>query len=398
MWENQCHAGKGQQVLVEIGFWICLGLVIYIYAGYPMAVFLLARFINRDVRKADIEPKVTVLIAAFNEEREIERMVLNKLSQDYPSGCLEVIVISDGSTDRTDAIVEDLARRYEGRLRFQRQEPRQGKTQALNKAVILATGDILVFADANSIYSPDAIRRLVRGFADPSVGYVTGQMIYMSPDGFGIAEGSGAYMRYENLLRILETRLNSIVGVDGGIDAVRRELYVPMRPDQLPDFVLPLSVVEQHKRVVYEPEALLYEPALSVAADEFRMRVRVSLRALWALQDKRSLLNPFHYPLFAWQLLSHKVLRYGAFIPLIGVLVCNGLVVGNHPLYLGFFVMQFAFYTCAALGHLLSRLPAVPSKMLAPYYFFLLNVACAVALWKFINRQKMVLWKPRVGN
>lgn len=385
-------------MLIEVGFWICLGLVFYIYAGYPVVVFLLARIIGRDVHKACIEPRVTVLIAAFNEEREIERTVLNKLSQDYPPDCLEVIVVSDGSTDRTDEIIEDLARRNKGRVRFLRQEPRQGKTQALNRAIAHGAADIVVFADANSIYAPDAIRQLVRNFADPSMGYVTGQMIYTNPDGSGIGEGSSAYMRYENQLRVLETRLNSVVGVDGGIDAIRRELYVPMRPDQLPDFVLPLSVVEQAKRVIYEPEALLYEPALSVAADEFRMRVRVSLRALWALHDKRTLLNPLHYPLFAWQLLSHKVLRYGAFLPLIGVFVCNVLIVGSHSLYLGIFVAQLAFYVCAALGHWLSRLPAVPSKVLAPYYFVLLNLACAVALWKFINRQKMVLWKPRVGT
>lgn len=381
-----------------MGFWLCLGLVLYIYVGYPAAVFLLARFIGREVRKADIEPEVTVLIAAFNEEQEIERTVLNKLSQDYPPDRLELIVISDGSTDRTDEMVEDLAKHHPGRVRFLRQEPRQGKTQALNKAVPHATGAILVFSDANSIYAPDAIRRLVRGFADPSVGYVTGQMIYTNPDGSGIGEGSGAYMRYENLLRVLENRLSSVVGVDGGIDAVRRELYVPMRPDQLPDFVLPLNVVEQGKRVIYEPDAKLYEPALSVATDEFRMRVRVSLRALWALYDKLNLLDPFHDPLFAWQLLSHKVLRYGAFVPLAGLLVCNALAVGEHPFYLGFLVLQLSAYGLAALGHWLGRMPAVASKVLAPYYFVILNAACAVAVWKFMNRQKIVLWKPRIGN
>lgn len=373
-------------------------LVIYIYFGYPIVVFLLAQVVGSNVRKANVEPKLSVLIAAFNEEQEIERTVVNKLTQDYPPDRLEVIVVSDGSMDRTDEIVQELAERSSGRLRFLRQEPRQGKTKALNMAIAHATGDVLIFSDANSIYAPNTIRKLIRNFADPSVGYVTGQMIYTNPDGSGIGEGSGAYMRYENLLRTLETRLGSIVGVDGGIDAVRRELYVPMCPDQLPDFVLPLNVAEQGRRVVFEPQALLYEPALADATDEFHMRVRVSLRALWALYDKRSLLNPFHYPLFAWQLFSHKVLRYGAFIPLIGLLVCNGLVVGKHPFYLGFLILQLAAYGLAAVGPFLSRLPAVASKLLAPYYFVILNMACAVALWKFVNRQKIVLWKPRGGN
>ncbi len=385
-------------MMLEVGFWICLGFVLYIYVGYPAVVFLLTRIIGHNVSKADIEPTVTILIAAFNEEREIQRTVVNKLTQDYPPGCLEVIVVSDGSTDRTNAIVQSLTEHSGEQLRFLRQEPRQGKTQALNKAVMHASGDILVFSDANSIYATDAIRRLVRNFADPTVGYVTGQMVYTNPDGSGIGEGSGAYMRYENLLRVLETRLSSVVGVDGGIDAVRRELYLPMHPDQLPDFVLPLNVVEQGRRVVYEPDAKLYEPALSAASDEFGMRVRVSLRALWALYDKRNLLNPFRYPLFAWQLLSHKVLRYGAFVPITGLLFFNFLIVDKHLFYLGFLVLQLTAYGVAALGPFLSRLPASASKLLAPYYFVILNIACSVALWKFMNRRKVVLWKPRGGS
>lgn len=386
-------------MFVEIGFWICLGLVFYIYAGYPVAVSLLTKIIRCNIGKSDIEPSVTVLIAAFNEEQEIESTIINKLSQDYPTDRLEVIVVSDGSTDRTDEIVAYFAKNNGDRIKLLRQEPRQGKTQALNMAVAHASGNILVFSDANSIYAPDAIRRLVRSFADPSIGYVTGQMIYTNPDKSGIGEGSSAYMRYENFLRILETRLNSVVGVDGGIDAVRHELYQPMRPDQLPDLVLPLNVIEQGKRVIYEPSAVLYEPALSAATDEFRMRVRVSLRALWALYDKRSLLTPFRYPLFAWQLFSHKVLRYVAFIPLSGLIVFSVLTIDNHPFYLVFFILQSVAYGFVALGYLLDRLlAAAPSKILAPYYFIILNVACAIALWNFMNRRKIVLWKPRGGS
>jgi len=386
-------------MFVEIGFWACLGLVTYIYVGYLAGVFLLASILSRNVSKADIEPSITVVIAAFNEEREIESTVANKLSQDYPSDRLEVIVVSDGSTDRTDEILRGLADRSEGRLRVLRQEPRQGKTPALNMALRHTSSDIVVFADANSIYGPNALRSLVRSFADPSVGYVTGQMIYTNPADAGIGEGSGTYMSYENVLRSLENKLGSIVGVDGGIDAVRRQLYVPMRPDQLPDFVLPLSVVEQGKRVVYEPDALLYESALSHAGDELRMRVRVSLRALWALYDKRNLLNPFRFPVYSWQLVSHKVLRYGAFFFLMGTLVFNAVAaIGDHSFYRWFLVLQLAAYAFAALGHVFRRFPTKASKLMAPYYFVVLNAACALAFWKFLTRQKIVLWKPRTGS
>ena len=377
-------------------FWICLGLVVYIYVGYPAGVFLLAPIFNRSVRKADIQPRITVVIAAYNEEDDIERTIVNKLSQDYPAECLEVIVVSDGSTDRTDAIVQRLADRSEGRVRLLRQE-RQGKTQALNLAATHATGDILVFSDANSIYGPTALRSLMRSFADPSVGYVTGKMIYTNLATSGIGEESGLYMSYENLLRTLETRLGSVVGVDGGIDAVRRELYLPMRADQLPDFVLPLNVVEQGKRVVYEPDAVVYEQALSKSSDELRMRVRVSLRALWALYDKRGLFNPFRDPVFAWQLLSHKAFRYGAFIPLAGLFVFNLLALGENAFYSGFLLLQATSYAAAGIGHLLRRSPTVASKAMVPYYFVILNVACVLAFWKFVNGQKLVLWKPRGG-
>jgi cellulose synthase/poly-beta-1,6-N-acetylglucosamine synthase-like glycosyltransferase len=384
-------------MFVEIGFWVCLGLVIYIYAGYPAAVYLLGRLLKRDVGKADFEPMIAVVISAFNEEREIEQTVVNKLSQDYPQNRLEVIVVSDGSTDRTDEIVRGLVDQSKGRLRLLRQDPRQGKTQALNLALRQTSAEIIVFADANSVYAPNALRSLVRVFADSSVGYATGRMIYVNPGSSGVGEGSGTYMTYENLLRELETRLGSIVGVDGGIDAIRRELYTPMRPDQLPDFVLPLSVVLRGKRVVYEPDAMLYEPALSDAEHEFRMRVRVSLRAFWALYDKRKLLNPLRYPLFAWQVTSHKLLRYGAFMPLAGLFVFNVWVVDERPIYFLLLLLQSAFYAAAALGHIFRRSPQVHPKLLSPYYFVVLNLACVTAFWKFLLGQKMVLWTPRGG-
>lgn len=384
--------------MAEIAFWLCLGLVIYVYAGYPACAFLLALILRRDVRRADIEPRVAVITSAFNEEREIERTVLNKLSQDYPADRLEVIVISDGSTDRTDEIVRALAAGSAGRLRLLRQEPRQGKTQALNMAMRHAAADIVVFADANSIYAPTTVRSLVRNFSDPSVGYATGRMAYTNPAGTAVGEGSGSYMSYENLLRKLETRLGSIVGVDGGVDAIRRELYAPMRADQLPDFVLPLTVVERGKRVVYDPDAVVYEPALSDATEEFRMRVRVSLRALWALHDMRSLLNPLRYPLFAWQLISHKLLRYLAFLPLAGLLVFNALLFVQHGSYGEFLILQIAAYALAAIGYLFRRSGTGMSKLLVPYYFVVLNVACVVAFWKFLGGQKMVVWNPRKGT
>jgi hypothetical protein len=243
------------------------------------------------------------------------------------------------------------------------------------------------------MYRSDTVRRLVAGFADPEVGYVSGRMIYVSPDGSTVGDGCSAYMRYENWLRAQETRVGSIVGVDGGVDAVRRSLYRPMEADQLPDFVLPLDVVEQGYRVVFEPAAELCEDALAESAAEFRMRVRVALRALWALRSKARLLNPFRRPLFAWQLWSHKVLRYFSFAPLGVVCVAGVLLAGRSPAYTALFAAQVTFWLAVWAGSRGSTL--APARM--AYYFALVNAASAVAFVRFLRGQKQVLWQPRTG-
>lgn len=382
---------------VEVGAWFCLGLVAYIYVGYPILAALIAQSVNRRVFKSAIHPSVTVVISAFNEEGDIEHTIRNKLAQDYPPELLSIIVVSDESTDRTDEIVESISSDTPNRVTLLRQVPRQGKTQALNLAVSRCASEIVVFSDANSLYEAQAIQTMVRNFADPTVGYVTGRMVYTNPAGSGFGEGAGKYMDYENVLRSIETRLGSIVGADGGVDAVRRELYWPMRADQLPDFVLPLSVVEQGKRVVYEPEAKLCEPSLTRASDEFRMRVRVSLRALWAIHDKRCLLNPFRYPLYSWQLFSHKVLRYTAFVPLGGMFLFTAVGANSHLYFKWFFVAEMLCLALAVVGHRLKDSPGVSSRLLIPYYFLILNVACLFAFWKYVRGEKMTLWKPRAG-
>ena len=375
-------------------FWGGLLWLIYIYIGYPMLLALLRRIRPRMVKRGADLPRVTIVTAAFNEEGHIGQTIANKLALDYPRELLEIIVVSDGSVDRTDEIVTSFASQG---VKLIRQEPRQGKTAGLNKALAVAQGDIVVFSDANSLYAPDGLKKLVSAFADPTVGYVTGKMVYVSSDGSLVGDGCTAYMRYENLLRELESVVGSVVGVDGGIDAVRRKLYQPMRADQLPDFVLPLSVVRQGYRVVYEEQALLHEHALSAAADEFRMRVRVSLRAFWALWDLRSLLSPFRFGLFSWQLWSHKVLRYLAFVPMVAVLVANVLLLNAGWIYQIALLGQVLIYGLAIAGSLVGRLDKAPKVIVWPNYFVLLNVASGVAFWRFINGQKQVLWKPRTG-
>jgi len=378
-------------------FWASLALLAYVYAGYPLLARLLGKVADRRVHGAEPGshlPTVTVVIAAYNEARHIEATVRNKLESDYPADKLDVVVISDESEDGTDAIVTGLG---DPRVRLLRQEPRAGKTSALNLALPTVTSEIVVFSDANSLYLPDTITHLVAALADPQVGYVTGRMVYKAPDGSLTGEGCSAYMVYENKLREWETRLGSVVGVDGGVDALRRELWAPMNADQLPDFVEPLSVRERGWRVVYEPRALLYEDALAAADDEFRMRVRVSLRAYHALKDKAALLNPLRFGLFAWQLWSHKVLRYLAFLGMLGAFAANLYLSWSQGAWWSLLLVgQVVFYTAAGFGHLMNRQgQQLPKAVGLAYYLCVLNLASALAFWQFLRGRKQVTWKPR---
>jgi len=381
--------------ILEIIFWTCIAAVLYVYAGYPLLANLLGGVMNRAVRSAPAgtyTPTVTLVIAAYNEAAHIEETVRNKLTLDYPADKLDIIVVSDESEDGTDEIVRGIG---DPRVRLIRQVPRAGKTSALNLALPEATGEIVAFSDANSLYRADAMQYIVACFADPAVGYVTGRMVYKAPDGSLTGEGCSTYMSYENSLRAAETKLGSIVGVDGGVDATRRSIYVPMRADQLPDFVQPLTVRQQGYRVVYQPEALLYEDALASTSDEFRMRVRVGLRAFHALKDKVGLLNPFRYGIFAWQLFSHKVLRYMAFLFMAVALLVNiPLAAGGSVFWKGMLAAQILFYLTAVFGHA-QRHRDLPRMVSLVYYLCVLNVASAMAWVQFLMGRKQVIWKPR---
>lgn len=379
---------------MEFLFWLSVFLVFYIYIGYPLLLRILPKHPISISADSLALPKVTVLIPAFNEAAVIENTLRNKLTQRYPADLIEIIVISDESEDGTDAIVTAIAQE-DPRVKLIRQSPRQGKTAGLNLAIPQAAGEIIIFCDANGHYDADALQHLVNCFQDPSVGYVTGKMVYVNNDGSVIGDGCSAYMKYENYLRELETEISSVVGVDGGIDAIRKELYQPMNADQLPDFVLPLKVITQGKRVIYCDKALLNEESLSNSQSEFKMRVRVSLRAYWAMRDMKHLFNPADYGVFSLQLISHKLLRYLAFIPLLVAFVSNGLITGDAGFYKLTFALQILFYGAAAF---VSLNDGTQNRWLGlANYFCLINLASAMAFVRFIKGEKIVLWKPRAG-
>jgi cellulose synthase/poly-beta-1,6-N-acetylglucosamine synthase-like glycosyltransferase len=382
---------------MEYLFWGSLIIITYIYVGYPLLLNILPKNKTENT-PLDYYPSITVVIPAFNEEDVIAETIQNKLDQDYPADKINIIVVSDESEDATDEIVTTFQEKYKN-IQLIRQVPRKGKTSGLNLAYQVIKNELrselIVFSDANSIYDLNALTEIAKTFTDTEVGYVTGKMVYVNSDDSMIGDGCSAYMKYENYMRSLESDIGSVVGVDGGVDAIRTELYTELRADQLPDFVQPLKVVEQRKRVVYQPLAILKEESLTDDGAEFRMRVRVSLRALWALFDMRMLLNPFKFGLFSLQLFSHKVLRYLAFIPLAVAFLSNIALLGQHAIFNLVLFAQLAFYLLAWLGH--ENTEQTNKWIGLAHYFCLINIAAAIASYKFIKGEKIVIWKPRQG-
>jgi cellulose synthase/poly-beta-1,6-N-acetylglucosamine synthase-like glycosyltransferase len=374
---------------------VCLSMLFLVYAGYPFLLWAASQVVRRPVRKGDKTPPVSIVIAAYNEAAALAATLQNKLALDYPALMLEIIVVSDASTDATN----DIARSFSHRgVRLLVQAERRGKTAALNRAVREARGDIIVVSDANSIYDKKALRNLVRNFEDDGVGYVTGRLAYAEAVPTAVSGGCSGYMAYENRVRTLETRLGSIVGVDGAIDAVRKKLYEPAPADVIQDFYIPLRIVERGYRVVYEPEALLIEPALEAPRDEWQMRVRVGLGGLAVLWKMRRLLNPLKFGFFAFQILVHKWLRYGAGFFQAAALAANVMLARTHPVFDVLLILQGIFYAGAALGGWgKGRLRDMKFCKYA-YYLCLLNGASLWSFWKLARGQMSVVWEPRKGH
>jgi len=375
-------------------FVMSIVLALYPLAGYPLVIGLIGRLFPRPIARRQWTPSVTVLIPAYNEADCIAATVENKLAQEYPANKLEIIVVSDASDDGTD----DIVRRYADRgVVLLRREGRQGKAAALNEAVRHAHGEIIVFSDANAEFAPDAIRLMVENFADPEVGYVTGSLTHRHGGDSLAGAGVSGYMRYENWLRVVETRAGSVIGVNGGVDAMRRTLYAAVPADQITDFVLPLRAILAGERAIYDPRVRSAEDANDEMGSEFRMRVRVALRALRGLWYMRAVLNPLRYPLASLCILSHKVLRYLTFVFLIAALLVNAILAPTSPMYRSILYLQVAAYALACLG-LRTRLPRLLRKVSGlPSYFLVSNIAFAVATVRFVRGDAMATWRPRGG-
>lgn len=379
------------QLLFEIGFWLSVAALVYTYAGYPLLLLIVSALRAKPVRSDECTPTVTVIITAYNEERDLAAKLENTLALDYPAEKLEVLVASDCSTDRTDEIV----RSYQPQgVRLHRQPQRLGKTAAQNAAVELAGGEIVLFSDATTLYSPDVLRAMIPNFADPTVGCVAGNLVYVDATQSGIGQGARSYWGYETFLRRHESRACSLIGAPGCLYAVRRAAYVPLYHEACSDFIIATKMVQQGLRAIYEPTAVCTEVTHSQPGREFRMRVRIISQTLTDLWRHRTMLNPLRSGFYAVQLISHKVLRYLVPIFLLALFVTSALLARYSLLYSAVFFSQLVCYVLAGLGWLLESLGIRMRVLSLPLYFILANVASLIAIYKFLMGERYASWEP----
>jgi cellulose synthase/poly-beta-1,6-N-acetylglucosamine synthase-like glycosyltransferase len=379
------------RLAATICFWISAAALVYTYLGYPVIVAIMSFLRPRHVRRADSPiPTVTVIITAYNEERDLAEKIENTLALDYPKDKIDILVASDCSTDRTDEIVRSFADRG---VRLHRQIKRFGKTAAQNAAVELASGEILLFSDATTLYQPDVLRVMVPNFADPEIGCVAGRLLYIDPSASNVGHGARSYWGYETFLKRHESRCSSLIGVSGCLYAVRRSAYVPLNPDACSDFIIATKMIEQGLRTIYEPNALCTEETHSRSAKELPMRVRVITQTYSDLWRHRAMMNPWRSGFYALQLLSHKVMRYLVPTFLIVIFVASAILARESTFYLLILAGQLVFYFLALIGWLLERAGKRSRLLALPHYFVLANLASLLAFNKFLRGERYAYWE-----
>jgi cellulose synthase/poly-beta-1,6-N-acetylglucosamine synthase-like glycosyltransferase len=374
-----------------IVFWTCCALLVYSYALYPLLVGVLAKRIGMPVVTDDVLRRVTVIVTAYNEADCIRTKLDNLAGLEYPRDLIQILVVSDGSSDAT----EEIAASYEARpIRVLRVDGRQGKTACQNAAAAAADGEVLIFTDATTRLQADAVRVMVSKFADPLVGCVGGRLVYVSDVDNMTGSGGEAYWSYEIRLRMAESSLGSLIGVSGCLYAVRRSAYRPIDPGLISDFAIAMRIQELGLRTVLAPDACCYEATLEDGTRELSMRVRVGVRSLNALVRERRFLNPVKYGRFAWQLWSHKVLRYASPFLWIGALTANIVLINYQVAYLVMFVGQCAIIAAGVAGYLLQDRRHNLGLLAKPYYFVLTNLASLIAALRYLRGERMVVWTP----
>lgn len=379
------------QLIARTIFWSSFTALFYGYIGYPILVWLVGRLRPRKIKKSSFEPFVTILITAYNEENDIRAKIENTLEIDYPKEKLEILVASDGSTDKTDEIVKEFAAQG---VKLFRQEGRMGKTYTQNKAVEKASGEIILFSDATTAYESNVLREMLPNFADETVGCVAGKLIYVDASKSNVGKGAKSYWNYETFLKQTESRACSLIGASGCLYAVRKSAYKPMYAEACSDFLICTVVYRQGLRSVYEPNAVCSEETNRQTDKELKMRVRVIGQTFTDLWRNRDMLNPLKSGFYAVELISHKVLRYAVPLFLFIIFVASAILAVDSLIFAIIFLMQAAFYAAAFVGWRLEKSGRKSSILAIPLYFVLANLASVIAFYKFLKGENYAQWEP----
>ncbi|HYC93497.1 MAG TPA: glycosyltransferase family 2 protein [Thermoanaerobaculia bacterium] len=378
----------------QIVFWTCLAVCVYIYFGYPALLWGVSKLRPRPVAVGDFTPLVTFVIAAFNEEKVIAEKIENSLSLDYPADRIEVLVVSNGSTDRTDEIVRGFT---DPRVRLLAL-PQPGKMQALNEGAAAARGEILVFTDADFLLDNHTLRLMMSRFADAEVGGVCGSRnTNVARGGDATGEGEGLYARWDKWQKTLESRIGSVFAADGLLYAIRKELYSPITDLHAADDIwISTAIPLQGYRLVYEPKATAFERAGVQAEQEFGRRIRVTNHSVRALLVLRSHL--FRHGFYSLELLSHKLVRHMIPFFLIPLFFASALLALHGWFYALALAGQAAVYGLALVGWVLrNRRIGRAKPFFVPYYFCFVNVTAFLGILSIARRRNITAWGPRGG-
>ncbi|HDQ43900.1 MAG TPA: glycosyltransferase family 2 protein [bacterium] len=379
-------------VFLTILLWFSFSGLLYIYLGYPIILFLFSLFRSKHkgISRYGNSPSVTLIIPARNEEKVIEQKIENCLALEYCEEELEIIILSDQSTDRTAEIV----RYYQSdRIKLIELKERYGKTAAQNLAVKQARGEIIVFSDANAMYKPDALEMLVRHFQDATVGCVCGELCYSKAGESAVVKEEGLYWSYEKFLKRCESSFFSIVGANGSIYAIRKTDYHPLSPDVISDFIEPLEIVRQGKKAVYESYAISIEDTSASFREELIRKRRIIARSIYSILKHKTLLNPIHcFPLF-FELVSHKILRWLS--PIFQILLfLSNLILFIQGYYQSIFILQCLFYGLSLIGWMFSHKKYLPSSLFIPFYFNLISYASLLGMIDWVRKKHAIFWEP----
>ncbi|MHB8412013.1 MAG: glycosyltransferase [Candidatus Acidiferrales bacterium] len=371
----------------ELLFWFSVAWILYVYAGYPASLWIVGAmhpFRPRNGERA--LPRVSVLISARNEEKDIARKVQETLAWDYPADSLQLLIASDASEDRTDEILAAIS---DSRLTVLRMERRVGKNEALNRLAQQATGDVLFFTDANSHIGPDCLRGMVRHFADSRVGCVTGVEQTIHDEGQAVVSGTRAYLGYESSVAQLESRVGSVLVCDGAIFCIRRGLFAPLQPDLANDMELPLRIGGSGYALLFEPSARASEKSTASPREEFSRKQRIAAQGILGFWRLRKTLTGIR----AWQFLSRKLMRWLVPIPLTVLLITSAALAHNR-FYLVCLVLQLVAYAAALIAGVLEALGLRAGRLISIcYYFVLVHVAAMLGVVQTCLGRRFAVWE-----